>query len=72
MHQKNGSIFRKITRHQLLLVELRLPAVKAVSASLAAQAGKEGWPAGRFLRQHWPNMSAPAAAGALETLSAVP
>jgi DNA replication protein DnaC len=33
----------------LLLAELRLPAVKQVWASLAAQADKEGWPAGRFL-----------------------
>jgi hypothetical protein len=30
-------------------VELRLPAVKQIWASLAAQADKEGWPAGRFL-----------------------
>jgi DNA replication protein DnaC len=37
---------------ELLLAELRLPAIKLVWASLAAQAdkeGKEGWPAGRFL-----------------------
>jgi DNA replication protein DnaC len=31
------------------LAELRLPAIKLVWASLAAQADKEGWPAGRFL-----------------------
>src|SRR5712671_776938 len=36
-------------RIELLLTELRLPAVKLVWASLAAQADKEGWPAGRFL-----------------------
>src|SRR5215831_11278723 len=30
-------------------IELRLPAIKLVWASLAAQADKEGWPAGRFL-----------------------
>jgi DNA replication protein DnaC len=36
-------------RVELLLAELRLPAVKQVWASLAAQADKEGWPAGRFL-----------------------
>ena len=36
-------------RIELLLAELRLPAVKQVWASLAAQADKEGWPAGRFL-----------------------
>ena len=29
--------------------ELRLPAIRLVWASLAAQADKEGWPAGRFL-----------------------
>src|SRR5271169_5112247 len=32
-------------RIELLLAELRLPAVKLVWASLAAQADKEGWPA---------------------------
>src|SRR5438128_2905860 len=36
-------------RIELLLAELRLPAVKLVWASLAAQADKEGWPAARFL-----------------------
>ena len=36
-------------RVELLLGELRLPAVKQVWASLAAQADKEGWPAARFL-----------------------
>src|SRR5499427_5258707 len=36
-------------RTELLLAELRLPAIKQVWASLAAQADKEGWPAGRFL-----------------------
>src|SRR5260370_13276758 len=36
-------------RIELLLAELRLPAVKQVWASLAAQADKEGWPAARFL-----------------------
>src|SRR5215475_2613915 len=36
-------------RIELLLAELRLPAIKLVRASLAAQADKEGWPAGRFL-----------------------
>src|ERR1700752_2558808 len=35
-------------RIELLLAELRLPAIKLVWASLAAQADKEGWPAGRF------------------------
>jgi hypothetical protein len=32
-------------RIELLLAELRLPAVKQVWAALAAQADKEGWPA---------------------------
>src|SRR6201989_749539 len=36
-------------RIELLLAELRLPAIKLVWASLAAQADKEGGPAGRFL-----------------------
>lgn len=36
-------------RVELLLAELRLPAVKQVWAGLAAQADKEGWPAARFL-----------------------
>ena len=36
-------------RIELLLAELRLPTIKLVWASLAAQADKEGWPAGRFL-----------------------
>jgi DNA replication protein DnaC len=36
-------------RIELLLAELRLPAIKLVWASLAAQADKEGWRAGRFL-----------------------
>src|SRR5437879_10500128 len=35
-------------RIELLLAELRLPAVKQVWVSLAAQADKEGWPAARF------------------------
>jgi DNA replication protein DnaC len=36
-------------RVELLLAELRLPAIKQVWPSLAAQADKEGWPAARFL-----------------------
>jgi DNA replication protein DnaC len=36
-------------RIELLLAELRLPAVKQVWAALAAQADKEGWTAARFL-----------------------
>src|SRR6266478_3609050 len=38
-----------VARIELLLAELRLPAVKQVWVSLAAQADKEGRPAGRFL-----------------------
>ena len=36
-------------RLALLLVELRLPAVKMIWADFAARADKEGWPAARFL-----------------------
>src|ERR1700693_5778999 len=36
-------------RVELLLSELRLPAIKLTWAALAARADKEGWPAGRFL-----------------------
>src|SRR5579884_2356721 len=36
-------------RVELLLAELRLPAVKQIWAALAGQADKEGWPAARFL-----------------------
>jgi DNA replication protein DnaC len=36
-------------RVELLLAELRLPAVKLVWSDLAARADKEGWPAARFL-----------------------
>jgi len=36
-------------RVELLMAELRLPAIKLVWADLAAQADKEGWPAARFL-----------------------
>ena len=36
-------------RVELLLSELRLPAIKLMWAALAARADKEGWPASRFL-----------------------
>ena len=36
-------------RVELLLSELRLPAIKLMWAGLAARADKEGWPAARFL-----------------------
>src|SRR5258705_5949525 len=35
-------------RVELLLRELRLPAIKLMWAALAARADKEGWPAARF------------------------
>jgi hypothetical protein len=35
-------------RIELLLTELRLPAVKTMWAKFAAQSDKEGWPAARF------------------------
>ncbi len=38
-----------VARVELLLSELRLPAVKAIWPALAEQADKEGWPAARFL-----------------------
>lgn len=38
-----------VARLELLLAEMRLPAVKQVWPALAAQADKEGWPAARFL-----------------------
>ena len=36
-------------RIELLLSDLRLPAIKLMWAALAARADKEGWPAARFL-----------------------
>ena len=36
-------------RVELLLADLRLPAIKLMWAKLAAQSDKEGWPAARFL-----------------------
>lgn len=36
-------------RVELMLAELRLPAVKTIWADIAARADKEGWPAARFL-----------------------
>jgi DNA replication protein DnaC len=36
-------------RVELMLTELRLPAMKAMWSAIAAQADKEGWPAARFL-----------------------
>ena len=36
-------------RVELLLADLRLPAIKTVWPAIAEQADKEGWPAARFL-----------------------
>ena len=36
-------------RVELLLADLRLPAIKLMWAKLAEQSDKEGWPAARFL-----------------------
>src|SRR3954468_739690 len=38
-----------VARVELLLPELRLPAIKTVWKSLADTSDKEGWPAARFL-----------------------
>ena len=38
-------------RVELLLTELRLPAMKTMWSTIAAQSDKEGWPAARFLSQ---------------------
>ena len=36
-------------RIELMLSDLRLPAIKSMWAKLAEQSDKEGWPAARFL-----------------------
>jgi DNA replication protein DnaC len=38
-----------VARLELMLTELRLPAMKAMWSGIAAQSDKEGWPASRFL-----------------------
>ena len=38
-------------RLELLLTDLRLPAVKLMWKKLAEQSDKEGWPAAKFLRE---------------------
>ena len=38
-----------VARIELLLSDLRLPAIKQMWKTLAEQADKEGWPAARFL-----------------------
>ena len=40
---------RDAARVELILAELRLPAIRRLWAGLAGQADKEGWPAARFL-----------------------
>jgi DNA replication protein DnaC len=40
---------RDAARVELILAELRLPAIRRLWAGLAGQADKEGWPATRFL-----------------------
>jgi DNA replication protein DnaC len=40
---------RDAARVELILAELRLPAIRRLWADLAGQADKEGWPAARFL-----------------------
>src|SRR6266704_3657589 len=40
---------RDAARVELILAELRLPAIRRWWADLASQADKEGWPAARFL-----------------------
>ena len=40
---------KKVIKDELLLTELRLPAIKAMWARIAEQSDKEGWPAARFL-----------------------
>src|SRR5215472_12317544 len=59
-------------RIELLLAELRLPAVKQVWVSLAAQADKEGWPAGRFLAALAEHEIADAAAAGSNAISLKP
>jgi hypothetical protein len=40
---------RDAAQVELILAELRLPAIRRLWAGLAGQADKEGWPAARFL-----------------------
>jgi DNA replication protein DnaC len=46
-HEDHGSV--DAARLELLLGELRLPAIKLMWTDLAARADKEGWPAARYL-----------------------
>ena len=45
----NNSTAIDTARVELLLTELRLPAIKQMWPKLAEQADNEGWPAARFL-----------------------
>jgi DNA replication protein DnaC len=44
-----SSVSVEAARLELMLTELRLPAIKAMWAAIAAQSDKEGWPAARLL-----------------------
>lgn len=45
----SNSVAVDAARLELMLTELRLPAIKAMWATIAAQSDKEGWPAARVL-----------------------
>jgi IstB-like ATP binding protein len=45
----SSSVSVEAARLELMLTELRLPAIKAMWATIAAQSDKEGWPAARLL-----------------------
>jgi hypothetical protein len=48
-------------RVELLLADLRLPAIKLMWSKLAEQSDKEGWPAARFLAALAPSTRSPTA-----------
>ena len=45
----SSSVSVDAARLELMLTELRLPAIKAMWAAIAAHSDKEGWPAARLL-----------------------
>ena len=51
-------------RVELLLADLRLPAIKLMWSKLAEQSDKEGWPAARFLAALAPSTRSPTAVAA--------
>jgi hypothetical protein len=64
-------------RVELLLSELRLPAIKLMWAALAARADKEGWPAARLIfarrwRSSRPTLSNPLSMVAFPAASVSP